>query len=292
VPSKRAKRDAKDFLSELADVEGVTYRPKNRETRGYREQLLSFVSHYLGDVAHDVLAGAAEEVLAVLKDDALREPAKKAQCSELLGRLTDTAFTQLTNLGKGISDYSASAAGSGGGGAAGAASASSSSSSLDEEQGVAVVYDDEDDEEGTGSGTGIGGVHRLGDDFEDEIREDADYEDEEEAGGGGAMRALEPTAAAAEEEAAGIIPVHKLDAFWLQRSLAKHYPDPVACSRVADEVLDILGTGAAAPTAASGGAGAASAAVASGARGADIRAVENRLVGLLDYDKFDLILVC
>lgn len=57
----------------VLDLESVeTYRPKTRETQAAYETLLSIVQEKLGDYATDVIAGAADEVLGILKSDNLK----------------------------------------------------------------------------------------------------------------------------------------------------------------------------------------------------------------------------
>ncbi len=51
--------------------EGV-YQPKTRETRAAYETLLSIVRGQFGDQPADVLRGAADEIMAVLKNDRLK----------------------------------------------------------------------------------------------------------------------------------------------------------------------------------------------------------------------------
>ena len=51
---------------------GGTYRPKTRETQAAYETLLSMVQDKLGDYATDVIAGAADEVLGILKSSHLK----------------------------------------------------------------------------------------------------------------------------------------------------------------------------------------------------------------------------
>lgn len=48
------------------------YRPRTQETRAAYEAVLAFIREQFGDQPQDVLKGAAEEVLAVLKDDRKR----------------------------------------------------------------------------------------------------------------------------------------------------------------------------------------------------------------------------
>ena len=51
---------------------GGGYRPRTRETRAAYEALLSTIQSQFGDQPQDVLRGAADEVLAVLKNDNLK----------------------------------------------------------------------------------------------------------------------------------------------------------------------------------------------------------------------------
>lgn len=53
----------------------------------------------------DILCGAADEVLAVLKNDRLKEKEKKVETEELLGGLAEERFALLVNLGKKITDF-------------------------------------------------------------------------------------------------------------------------------------------------------------------------------------------
>lgn len=48
------------------------YRPRTQETRAAYEAILSFIREQFGDQPQDVLKGAADEILAVLKDDKKR----------------------------------------------------------------------------------------------------------------------------------------------------------------------------------------------------------------------------
>ena len=121
---------------------------------------------------------------------------------------------------------------------------------MDEEVGVAVVFDEDSEDES---------------EVADEEVHDSD--DEEEAEGGvdtqvaGTLRGQQSEEA--EDEDTGLS-VHDIDAHWLQRQLSKHYSDATLSSSLAEEVLGIL-------------------------QADDERLVENKLVQLLDFDKFDLI---
>lgn len=51
------------------------------------------------------MCGAADEVLAVLKNDRLKEREKKRETESLLGNLAEERFALLVNLGKKITDF-------------------------------------------------------------------------------------------------------------------------------------------------------------------------------------------
>ena len=53
----------------------------------------------------DILCGAADEVLATLKNENTRTKEKKKELELLLGDLAEERFALLVNLGKKITDY-------------------------------------------------------------------------------------------------------------------------------------------------------------------------------------------
>lgn len=55
------------------------YRPRTQETRAAYEAVLAFIREQFGDQPQDVLKGAADEVLAVLKDDRKRVSTSQPQ---------------------------------------------------------------------------------------------------------------------------------------------------------------------------------------------------------------------
>ena len=55
------------------------YRPRTQETRAAYEAVLAFIREQFGDQPQDVLKGAADEVLAVLKDDRKRVSTSQIQ---------------------------------------------------------------------------------------------------------------------------------------------------------------------------------------------------------------------
>lgn len=53
----------------------------------------------------DILCGAADEVLAVLKNDRMKDKEKKKDVEGLLGQTPDERFALLVNLGRKITDW-------------------------------------------------------------------------------------------------------------------------------------------------------------------------------------------
>ncbi|XXG57569.1 hypothetical protein AAC387_Pa04g0019 [Persea americana] len=139
-----------------------------------------------------------------------------------------------------------------GGDAAGPANAASDEA-LDDDIGVAVEFEEDEEEE---------------DSDYDQVQEESDEEDDgPESNGNGAMQMGGIDDDDAEDTNEGLmLNVQDIDAYWLQRKISQAYEkiDPQHSQKLAEDVLKILAEG-------------------------DDRDVENRLVMLLNYDKFDLI---
>jgi pre-mRNA-splicing helicase BRR2 len=87
----------------------------------------------------DVLCGAADEILAVLKNDRLKDKERKKETEGLLGPLAEERFALLVNLGKKISDFNTKGGALGGGG--------EESSTVDDTHGINVQFDDQSEDE-------------------------------------------------------------------------------------------------------------------------------------------------
>ncbi|KAI0211862.1 Activating signal cointegrator 1 complex subunit 3 [Lamellibrachia satsuma] len=225
---KRRKRDEakRDFvkmkgstlLSEgIDEMVGIMYRPKTQETRQTYEVLLSFIQAALGDQPRDILCGAADEVLVVLKNDRKKDKDKKMEVEELLGSLAEERFALLINLGKKITDWRAD-------------EKMQTDDNIDETYGINVQFEEseEEDEE----------------DVFGEVKEEADDDDEDEEGVEAKIDSTLQANLAGGEEAMGkaekALRPHDIDAFWLQRELRKYYDDPMTAQTKANEVLQIL----------------------------------------------------
>jgi pre-mRNA-splicing helicase BRR2 len=134
----RKKRRGGDFDSILSVADDGMYRPKTRDTRLAYEKLLAAIQAQFGDQPNDILRGAADEVLAVLKSDKFRDPEKKKEIENLLNPkgMPSEKFAELMSIGKEITDYQEAAEETGPG-----------EEGLDDDIGVAVEFEDEDEEE-------------------------------------------------------------------------------------------------------------------------------------------------
>lgn len=66
---------------------------------------VSHVNQAYGLCAQDVLRGAADEVLSVLKNKEIKDPERQAGVEELLGPLAADKLAQLVAIGKLITDW-------------------------------------------------------------------------------------------------------------------------------------------------------------------------------------------
>lgn len=145
---KRQKRDEAQYdfermkgatlLSEgIDEMVGIVYRPKTQETRQTYEVLLSFIQEALGDQPRDILCGAADEILAVLKNDRLKDRERKRDIDSLLGSVADERFALLVNLGKKITDFGTDSVN---------AMGATEGEQIDETYGINVQFEESEDE--------------------------------------------------------------------------------------------------------------------------------------------------
>ncbi|TFK32698.1 Sec63 Brl domain-containing protein [Crucibulum laeve] len=262
---KQAKRKTEtvgfgytDIIEATEDVEGLTYRPRTAETREVYQMILSAVHSALGDQAQDIVRSAADAVLEILKNEALKDFDKKKQIEEVIESISNELFSQLVSLSKKITDYGAEDE------EMADPDLERKEAEIDDEVGVAVVFDEEEQDEEEEEGF--------------EIHEESDEEDEEREG--------PPEEALAEGEDVGeeelviggeasrdkkaqvdkdIVSPHAIDGFWVQRQISEIYPDPVTAADKAASVLSILNSES------------------------SLRDCENQLMELFDYQSFHVI---
>ena len=250
APVRQTKRRRLQEESVLTSSEEGVYQPKTKETRAAYEAMLSVIQQQLGGQPLNIVSGAADEILALLKNDAIKNPDKKKEIEKLLNPIPTHVFDQLVSIGKLITDYQD------GSDASASAVTNGADDALDDDMGVAVEFEEnEDDEEESDL---------------DMVQEDEDEDDD----------IAEPNESGAMQMGGGIddddmqeanegmtLNVQDIDAYWLQRKISLAYEqqiDPQQCQKLAEEVLKILAEG-------------------------DDREVENKLVLHLQFDKFSLI---
>ncbi|XP_055378712.1 U5 small nuclear ribonucleoprotein 200 kDa helicase [Condylostylus longicornis] len=227
--AKRQKRDEAQYdfdrmkgatlLSEgIDEMVGIVYRPKTQETRQTYEVILSFIQEALGDQPRDILCGAADEILAVLKNDKMKDRDRKKEINNLLGQVSEERFALLVNLGKKITDFGSEAI---------SALNVANEEHIDETYGINVQFEESEEE--------------SDEDMYGEIRDEDGQEEGEEARVDHTLHAenlnTEDVGNTKKERA-----LHPLDidAYWLQRCLSKFYKDAMISQGKAAEVLSVL----------------------------------------------------
>ncbi|VDP40115.1 unnamed protein product [Schistosoma curassoni] len=256
---KRAKRQKRDESQQDAlklkgasllnddfnDIAGIMYHPKTPDTRKTYEYILHCIQEALGDQSREILCGAADEVIATSKNVHLKDKEKRKETESLLGPLVDERYNIIVNLCKKITDWKEEEPAS--------TAVSNSNDSIDQTYGVNVQFEESDQE-----------------DEEDAFGEVKEEDDEDEPDGEEAV--VEMTLQSRKNES--VITAHQnaenlhprdIDAFWLQRNLAKHCKDPILAQAKARECLEILQSAS------------------------DDRDLENRLVRALGYEQFDFV---
>eukprot|EP00798_Chlamydomonas_sp_ICE-L_P019206 gene19206-25824_t len=255
-PSKRRTADA-GLLG--ADMAGV-YRPKTKETRAAYEGLLSVIHEQFGEQPQDVLRGAADEVISVLKNDNMRDPERQKGCEELLGPLPSEKFAHLIALGKLITDWTGDEA----------PPALPADDLLNSEIGVAV---EEESKEANYTNQytkqSIKHYGKLGVVVDSDGKYGYnDVPDGREAVNMGGDLHTNMDVDAGEEGAGSGIRVQEIDAYWLQRRIARAFGPEIDADRsqtLSEDVFTTL------------------------AGDADQSAVENELVLSLGFEQFELI---
>lgn len=249
LPSRQSKRRRLQEESVLTSTDEGVYQPKTKETRAAYEAMLSVIQLQLGGQPLNIVSGAADEILVVLKNDTFKNPEKKKEIEKLLNQIPNHMFDQLVAIGRLITDYQD------GGDAGGSGAATNGDDALDDDVGVAVEFEENEEEEEESD--------------LDMVQEDEEDDDDVIDGhGSGAMQMGGIDDDEAQEANEGMtLNVQDIDAYWLQRKISQAYDqqiDPQQSQKLAEEVLKILAEG-------------------------DDREVETKLLVHLQFDKFNLI---
>ncbi|KAJ8559466.1 hypothetical protein K7X08_003524 [Anisodus acutangulus] len=248
-PTRQSKKRRLQEESVLTSSEEGVYQPKTKETRAAYEAMLSLIQQQLGGQPLNIVSGAADEMLAVLKNDNFKNPEKKKEIEKLLNSISNQMFDQLVSIGRLITDYQD-------GGDASASAAADGVEALDDDVGVAVEFEENEEEE---------------EESDLDVVPDDEEEDDDvmEASGSGAMQmgsGIDDDEMQEADEGMALN-VQDIDAYWLQRKISQAYEqqiDPQQSQKLAEEVLKILAEG-------------------------DDREVETKLLVHLQFDKFSLI---
>ncbi|KAI3844843.1 hypothetical protein MKX03_004564 [Papaver bracteatum] len=189
------------------------YQPKTKEIRAAYEALLSCIQQHLGGQPQDILCDVADGVIAVLKNDKLKNVDKKREIEKLLNMISSTTFDHLVSMGKLITDYHDGVG----------------DEALDGDIGVAVDFDeDEEDEES---------------DYDQVQEEEDDGEEEDETNRAGAMQmgGIDDDEMLDANEGM-TLNVKDIDAYWLQRKISNAYGeiDPQQRQKLAEDALKVL----------------------------------------------------
>ncbi|KAL4388243.1 hypothetical protein GQ457_09G026150 [Hibiscus cannabinus] len=227
VPVRQSKRRKLREESVLTVTEEGVYQPKTKETRAAYEAMLSLIQQQLGGQPLNIVSGAADEILAVLKNEGVKNPDKKKEIEKLLNPIPSQVFDQLVSIGKLITDYQDGGDGAGG-------SAANGDEGLDDDVGVAVEFEENEDEEEESD--------------LDMVQEDEEDDDDGVDNGSGAMQmggGIDDDDMHEANEGMNLN-VQDIDAYWLQRKISQAYDqqiDPQQCQKLAEEVLKILAEG-------------------------------------------------
>ena len=99
-----AFRNRQDVLN-VEIQEELVYRPKTKETRAFYEQMIMVVQRHMGDHSLDVIKGALDEIIAILKAEGLKDTERKSEIEGIIDRLSEADFNNLTVLGQQLTDY-------------------------------------------------------------------------------------------------------------------------------------------------------------------------------------------
>ncbi|KAJ6676495.1 ATP-DEPENDENT RNA AND DNA HELICASE [Salix viminalis] len=249
-PTRQAKRRRLREESVLTSTEEGVYQPKTKETRAAYEAMLSVIQQQLGGQPLNIVSAAADEILAVLKNESVRTQDKRKDIEKLLNPIPNNMFDQLLSIGRLVTDYQDAGDGAG-------ASVANGDDALDDGVGVAVEFDEDNEDEEEDS------------DLDMVPEEEEEEDDLVEPGGSGAMQmggGIDDDETGEANEGMNLN-VQDIDAYWLQRKISQAYEqqiDPQQCQKLAEEVLKILAEG-------------------------DDREVETKLLVHLQFDKFSLI---
>ena len=102
---KKAKKNKKKKPKSESLVHEVNQRFGLKETRIIYDQILNIVQKHMGDYPLDTLKAVADEVLAILKTDNMKDVDRKKEIEGIIDKLDDNTFNLLTVYATKITDY-------------------------------------------------------------------------------------------------------------------------------------------------------------------------------------------
>src|SRR2546423_2253307 len=248
ITRKRKRERPSEFSSVLdaAEYEGLRYRPKGPEGRANFANILTLSAEVIGDVAHDILRSAADAALEVMKDESItKDFDKMKEIENLWGtKMTQNQFTQLLQFSKRITDYEDEED----------SENRRREEELAEQYGVSMQVDDDEED-------------RIDIDDSDEDEEvDVDIAEEAPEFADGAEQVEATVVGDSKPKRAKVddnkVYAHEIDAFWLQRTVAAHFPDPITAQEKSVAAMNAL------------------------ASDASTGSVENELMEIFDFEHF------
>jgi pre-mRNA-splicing helicase BRR2 len=181
------------------------------------ELLLAFITEAIGSQPHEVMCGAADEVLETLKNENLKAKEKMTEIEGLLGGIGEAKFTQVLALSQRITDYNNNTQDD-----------DADDGTIDDQLGVAVVFEDDEEEDDDEEDYD---VLREEDEFGEQDAGEEAILGEEVSGNMGAID---------DEDASDKIDPTAIDAYFMQREVSKYYEEATASQKIAEGILEVL----------------------------------------------------
>lgn len=203
-------------IVETHEVAG--YKPKTRDTKACYEEILYILHSYLGDQPSDIMKGAADEVISIIKSDSTKDTLKMNEISKIIGRLSNEGYSKLVNLSNKLIDFSVDN------------NDHVEEIKIDDEIGVAVVFDDDDDRD-----------FNLDDEAVNEDEDQSIKNRFQNENVPNQLKGSNNIGANIVENDIDTLPTFEIDAYWLQRQISKFVQDDAnASASLSEKVLSAL----------------------------------------------------
>merc|ERR1712217_1015410 len=85
--------------------ENIRYRPSTKETSMAYEELLGIITLILDGQPNDVIHGAADEIISIIKNESIKNNDKQNKIEALLGKVTKETFADFLSIAKIMFDF-------------------------------------------------------------------------------------------------------------------------------------------------------------------------------------------